>query len=228
MATLDVHNGNAPPTALRQMSEEEFIAWSLSTDVRAEWVDGEVILMDAVNTGHGRLLSFLNKLVGGFVDEHNLGETFNEPVTVRFPRQRRRRSPDLFVVKSADRDLVVPEHFDGVPSLIVEIVSPDSRHRDAVEKFREYRRAGVLEYWLADPEMRSFAANALGQNGRYSAIPEEGGRVCSLALPGLYFRPDWVWLLQFPKVAPLLSEMSADRTRLPSSSPPPPSDKPVG
>ncbi len=210
------------------MSEEEFIAWSLSTDVRAEWVEGEVVLMNAVNTGHGRLLSFLNKLVGGFVEEHDLGETLNDPVTVRLPRQRRRRCPDLFVVGTNDRDRVVPQHFDGVPELVVEIVSPDSRHRDAVVKFKEYERAGVSEYWLADPEMRSFAAFSLGPDGRYSMIAEAAGRICSRSLLGLYFRSDWVWQLQFPKVAPLLAEMSAERARLLSSSPPPPSDKPVG
>ena len=40
---------------------------------------------------------------------------------------------------------------EGGPSLVVEIVSPGSATIDRVDKFREYERAGVGEYWIIDP-----------------------------------------------------------------------------
>jgi Uma2 family endonuclease len=231
MATTDVETVEVEtdplPSAPPRMTEDQFVDWALANDVRAEWVDGEVELMNAVDTGHGQLLSFLKALVGGFVTEHDLGEILNEPVLVRLPRPRRQRSPDLFYFSSDRRHLLLPEHFDGPPDLIVEVVSPESRHRDTVVKFAEYEASGVPEYWVADRPMRTFQAFRLGAGGRYERLPETDGRVYSAALPGLYFRPDWVWQLRFPKPVPLLKEMAAERVRLlASSSPPPPSDKP--
>jgi hypothetical protein len=97
-----------------------------------------------------------------------------------------------------------------------------------VEKFGEYERAGVPEYWVVDPEMRAFEAYSLGTGHRYTKIGETAGKVHSRALIGLHFRPSWVCQLHLPKYASLVSEMSAERARLLSSPPPPPSDKPVG
>jgi len=39
-----------------------------------------------------------------------------------------------------------------VPNLIVEIISPSSRRRDQIEKFRLYGQYGVPEYWLVYPD----------------------------------------------------------------------------
>ncbi len=200
------------PSPLPRMTEEEFVAWC-TEERRAEWVDGEVVLMDAVNTGHGQLVTFLNKLVGGFVEEQYLGDILNEPVVVRLPRQRRRRSPDLFFFTHAQRDRLLAEHFEGPPTQIVEVVSPDDRRRDTVVKFAEYEAAGVPEYWIADRELRSFVAFGLATDGRYAPLPEVDGTVYSAVLPGLFFRPEWVWQLRFPKPGPLLAVMAAERTK---------------
>ncbi len=213
MTTADLEDLIEPaPSPLPRMTEEEFVAWC-DSETRAEWVDGEVVMMNAVNTGHGLLLSFLNHLVGGFVIEHDLGEILNEPVVVRLPRQRRRRSPDLFFFTHAQRQHLLEQHFEGPPTLIVEVVSPDDRHRDTVVKFAEYEAAGVPEYWIADREMRAFTAFALGADGRYAPLPVTDGAVHSAVLPGLFFRPEWVWQLRFPNPRPLLQAMAVERAK---------------
>ena len=202
-----------PPST--QMSEDEFVAWAFAQEhARVEWVDGEVIVMGPVNVAHGLLLSFLNHLVAGFLEQHDLGVVLNEPVLVRFTRPRRQRMPDLYVVGNDKMDRLADQHFRGPPDLIIEIVSPDSRHRDAVEKLAEYAAAGVPEYWLPDRERRTWDAFTLGTDGKYTLLPEVDGVVRSRVFPGLFFRREWVWQLKMPKVAPLLAEMSADRARL--------------
>jgi hypothetical protein len=112
MASVDLHEEAAPPApVLQRMSEADFIAWAISNEVWAEWVDGEVVMINAVNTGHGRLVTFLNNLVGGFVNANDLGEVLNEPVLVRLSALPSARSPDLFVVGTDRRHLVVPQYF---------------------------------------------------------------------------------------------------------------------
>ena len=224
MATVDLDpspNAELRPAALPRMTEAEFVAWC-DEETRAEWVDGEVVLMNAVGTGHGLLLTFLNRLVGNFGEAYDLGQVLNDPVAIRLPRQRRRRQPDLFFIGTGKADRILDDVFEGPPDLIVEIVSPDSRHRDAVVKFAEYEAAGVPEYWLADPPMRMFDAFTLGADGKYVRIPDVNGVVYSACLPGLFFRVEWVWQLPFPKVPPLLAEMAAERALRLGSSPPPP------
>lgn len=208
------------------MTEEEFVDWC-GDDAWAEWVDGEVILMPAIRPSNGRLVQFVNRLVGGFVDEFELGEVFGEPVQVRLPRQRRRRSPDFLYVSLANADRIEEQQIHGPPDLIVEVVSPESRTRDRREKYAEYQAAGVREYWMADQDLRTWEAYGLGPDGTYVQLVEANGRVCSAVLPGLFFRPEWVWQLRYPKMSVLMPEMAELRAeRLRSSPPAGPSDNP--
>jgi Uma2 family endonuclease len=127
---------------------------------------------------------------------------------VRLPKQRRRRSPDLFFASKSRLHLLEETQFNGAPDLIVEVISPDSQTRDRREKFNEYEAAGVLEYWLPDPVSRTFEAYALGSDGRFEALPLIHGQVHSKVLAGLYFRTEWVWQLKFPEASALAQQMS--------------------
>ena len=215
-----------PPSAPRRMTEEEFVAWTFAEEVWAEWVDGEVVVMNAVETDNSELTFFIAHLIRAFTSRYKLGKLYGEPAQVRLPR--RRRSPDLIFVTTAHLDRVERMQVQGPPDLLVEVVSPESRNRDRREKFAEYQAAGVAEYWMADRPMRSFEAYSLGTGGKYGRIPEVEGAVFSALLPGLFFRPEWVWQLEYPQVPPLVRAMARGRRRLLSSSPPPASDKPVG
>lgn len=67
------------------------------------------------------------------------------------------RHPDVAVYKTPppDGDDVWSS---WIPELVVEVVSPGSRERDAVEKREEYLAFGVQEYWVIDPERRQLLA----------------------------------------------------------------------
>src|SRR5687767_4120572 len=101
-----------PRSRFPRMTEQEFVEWC-APDTWAEWVDGEVILMSPVGLRHAQVLAFLLHLVRAFVEENDLGEVLGEPFQVRFARQRRRRSPDLFFVSSARTAIVQQHHAEG-------------------------------------------------------------------------------------------------------------------
>ena len=72
--------------------------------------------------------------------------------------------PDLSVI--CDRDKLDQYGCKGAPDLIIEILSPSTQHRDRFEKLELYRRAGVREYWIVDPE-KKFVQTMVLEDGRY-------------------------------------------------------------
>ncbi|MDW8290080.1 MAG: Uma2 family endonuclease, partial [Armatimonadota bacterium] len=64
------------------------------------------------------------------------------------------RSPDILFVSQQNLHRLKPTYLDGPADLVVEIISPESEERDRTQKFSEYERGGVREYWLIDPEKR--------------------------------------------------------------------------
>ena len=72
------------------------------------------------------------------------------------------------------------EHLDritdecwGVPDLVVEILSKSTTETDKKDKFQEYERAGVLEYWIVNPFNQSVEIYAL-EHGNYSLFGKWG------------------------------------------------------
>lgn len=201
---LDVQeNADIPPHPGRKMTEEEFVAWS--GDFWAEWVDGEVVMMMAVNREHAFLHSFLFTLVTMFVQQKDLGSAFSEPFQIRLGRERRRRSPDVFFVSKERANIIHKREVEGAPDLAIEIVSPDSESRDWREKYLEYEAAGMREYWIVDPASQKIEAYELSQ-GHFAAITEVTGKIASTVLPGFYIRPAWIKQGKLPRVHEVLRE----------------------
>ena len=189
----------------RRMTEKEFVEWC-TEKTRAEWVDGEVIMMAPVSDAHGGLGSWLNALVRLFIEQRDLGEVRGPESQVRLPSRRARREPDLLFVAKDRLDILRPNHIEGPPDLVVEIVSPESVSRDWREKYLEYEAAGVREYWVIDPMAERVEAYSLGEGG-YRRINEADRKISSAALPGFYLRPRWLWQRPLPKVVDALREM---------------------
>jgi Uma2 family endonuclease len=204
---------NLPPG--RKMTEEEFVAWC-DEDTRAEWVDGQVIMMSPANVDHGRLLKWLLGVVGAFVEQKGLGEVLPD-VQVRLATQRTRRVPDIWFISNQRQDLLHHAHLEGPPDLIIEIVSPDSEARDWREKYLEYQAAGVREYWVIDPMSQHMEAYVLAASrsadaptpapSEYRRLDEKEGVIESTVLTGLRLRTAWLWPQTRPKVLTALQEL---------------------
>lgn len=74
--------------------------------------------------------------------------------------------PDLMVV--CDRNKVDCHGIHGAPDLVVEVLSPATARYDKIIKLSLYQRAGVPEYWIADPVSRSASVYTL-KNGVYQS-----------------------------------------------------------
>ncbi|MDE3091156.1 MAG: Uma2 family endonuclease [Chloroflexota bacterium] len=203
------------PLPRRRMTEDEFVAWC-DEDVKAEWVDGEVIVHSPANIKHVRLDKFLLQVLDGFVTPHDLGEVIGPEFQIRLGALRRRRVPDILFVAKERLDILKPNHVEGAPDLVMEIVSPDSLARDWRDKYLEYEAAGVREYWIIEPMAERVEAYTLGfvvsaqpngEDKHYARIDEEDDAIHSTALPGFYLKPAWLWQDPLPKVVEVLREL---------------------
>lgn len=176
-----------------KMTYQQFLDHPHSTE-HVEWVDGEVVPMTPVSAEHSLLKTFLLRLVSEFVERHKSGRVFDEPFQTKLGPDLPGRSPDVMFVASGHLSLLTRTYLDGPPDMVVEVVSPESRGRDRGEKYVEYEKAGVPEYWLIDPERRQAEFYLLDEGGIYRLEQSrEDERFHSRILPGLWLKLEWLW-----------------------------------
>jgi Uma2 family endonuclease len=80
-------------------------------------------------------------------------EVVAAPIDLFLPGEQSVYQPDLVVV--CDPGKVTPRGIEGIPDLVVEILSPSTALRDLNEKRQAYEAAGVPEYLIINPSERA-------------------------------------------------------------------------
>lgn len=153
--------------------------------LRREVIGGELFVNPAPRRAHQEVSANTHWILQQFFRSTRKGKAFAHPVDVYLGRTDVVQ-PDLIAIRSDRLHIYRPE---GVvvepPDLVVEIISPSSRSIDRVRKMALYARAGVPEYWIADPEQRAFAVNVLTGEDYVSVAPNPDGTISSRVFPGL-------------------------------------------
>jgi len=101
------------------------------------------------------LATLLGRLVGNFVDAHQLGRTLVEVLFDLGLTNSKERRPDVAFVSYGrwPRQRRVPRGraWPVVPNLAVEIISPTNTADEVMTKLREYFKAGVQQVWVIYP-----------------------------------------------------------------------------
>ncbi len=162
---------------------------------RYELVEGRLEEVTPASPMSSAVAVAIAALLYAFVRPRKLGvvggadwgvKLFGDPDTVR--------APDVCFVR-ADRlpNGKVPRRFqDGVPDLVVEVLSPTDRYRRTQRKVREYLAAGARLVWVIDPDERSAVVyQADGSVSEYEAGGLlDGGDV----LPGFTLNLAEIWV----------------------------------
>ncbi|GAA3448280.1 Uma2 family endonuclease [Dactylosporangium matsuzakiense] len=113
-----------------------------------ELIDGALVLMMSPQRAwHGRVI---NGLVNTLTAQAPEGVEVDAQMTVRLDK-RNRPEPDVVVSRAP----FVPDRTFYTPAevlLAVEVVSPESAHRDRTVKLRKYAEAGIPVYWRVEQE----------------------------------------------------------------------------
>ena len=192
------------PAEPRKMTYEEFLAWA-DEDTLAEWVDGEVVMYSPANDRHQDISGFLESVLRSFVEVRQLGIVRSAPFQMKLAQSG--REPDLLFVAQANLGRLKETCLDGPADLVVEIVSSESAGRDRGEKFYEYARGGVPEYWLIDPQTEWAEFYRL-EEGHYRLVfSGKEGQYHALVLPDFWLRVEWLWQEPLPSPIRTLAEI---------------------
>ncbi len=116
---------------------------SLGEDVRAEYIDGEIVMTPFPTLGHQQACRRLANLV-----EANLPGGFEVVEAYGWKPGEDEFGPDVMVFPTAESTSDV--RFTGTPVLCIEVVS-GNRGIDYVTKAAKYAMAGLVHYWILDP-----------------------------------------------------------------------------
>jgi Uma2 family endonuclease len=136
---------------------------------RRDLVEGELWEMAAAGTKHGALANRLGRIIGNYVEEHRLGETFGAETGFTLARNPDTvLAPDVAFVR-ADRvpaTGIPDDYWEIAPDLVVEIVSPSDRAKQVTKKVDVWLAAGVQLVWVVYPRSRTVRVHRSGSEPR--------------------------------------------------------------
>lgn len=173
------------------MTAEEFWEWTQRPENQGKWWElerGEVVEMPPPGELHGVICFLIARLLGNYVFDRGSGYVCTndtgillerDPDTVRGPEvmlfDERRRLADLS-----------PKISEGIPKLVVEVLSPTDRPNQTIMRLRQYLDRGIPLVWLVDPESRTVTVHRPGQLP--DLVKGDGELIGGEVLPGLRLR----------------------------------------
>ena len=130
-----------------------FREW-LRDDVKAEFINGDVIMHSLVERRHLDATQNLTTLLRVCVHLHELCAVDSEKALIGLTRND--YEPDICYWNRKTADSFEADQMEHpAPDLIVEVLSKSTTGRDRGIKFDDYAAHGVGEYWIIDPVRKS-------------------------------------------------------------------------
>ena len=118
---------------------------------RWELIDGVLYRMAAApDTRRHDVSDNTGDLVKAVIQPGRLGRIYRAPFALRLS-DTNTVEPDLLYVSVARRHIITSRGCEGIPDLVVEILSPSNSAHDVTVKRELYARHGIPEYWIENP-----------------------------------------------------------------------------
>ncbi len=148
-----------------------------------ELINGELYQMPAATLEHQFFMDFLVRMI------NNLMTAVHPAPGLAFSNSGLALSdlyvptPDIIYLRSENLGLINRGYVEGVPDLVVEILSSD-RNRDLVMKRDLYAGAGIPEYWILDPVNDVLAVLELSGNEYVERTLDRDDTLATSTIPG--------------------------------------------
>jgi Uma2 family endonuclease len=134
----------------RRWTFDELAAELPESTLPVELWDGEIIMSPAPSFYHQEVVDRFHDHLKSWVRKHRAGKTGVAPLDMVLTPSRATQ-PDVVFISSERLD-IIQGRLRGPADLVAEVISPESRRRDRIDKRDLYEQHGVREYWMIDPE----------------------------------------------------------------------------
>ena len=134
--------------AKSQIGVEEYLELVLDDRPEPDYVDGEVVERALPTPTHSEIQALLILMFAPLISRFGL--LLRPEIRVRI-QPHRFRVVDLAVFQGARPE---GRYATAPPIVAIEIVSPDDRHSSLAHRLEDYRRWGVPNVWLVDPDLK--------------------------------------------------------------------------
>jgi len=131
---------------------QDFREW-VTPDIKAEFVNGEVLVHYPVKRQHWKITDLLSSLLSVYTRTKKLGSVGTEKVMIALTRND--YEPDLVFFSKEKSDAFTEDQvLFPAPDFVVEILSKRTATKDKGVKKQDYAAHGIREYWIVDPERK--------------------------------------------------------------------------
>lgn len=175
----------------QKISEAAFLDYLQSIDGKAEWLDGEIYDMAGGSATHALICSNINRALGNSLKTKDCG-AFSGELMYRIPTDRSLVFPDASVIcgeityEFPRKDIVLN------PTLIVEVLSPETA---------DYCRSGKFKKYASIPSLREYMLVSQSKAEVEVRFRHESGLWDIQIIEGLY---DYVTLQSLEVQIPLI------------------------
>jgi len=164
-----------------------------SIEIPGKWTElirGQLIVREPPGTYHGKVSATILFMIAAFTRPRGLGDVFGQDTGFKIESNPDTvRAPDVAFL-SRDRSARVGKRGYAAlaPNLAVEVLSPDDRPSEVLEKIAAWLSAGVELAWVVDPERREVRIHradgtiaVLGSDDQLSGETVLPGFICMVA-----------------------------------------------
>jgi Uncharacterized protein conserved in cyanobacteria len=142
-------------------------------------IEGALIMSPAPSYSHQRTVGKVFLKLSRLLEEKGQGEVLISSIDV-YLDEKNVFQPDIVVLLKEGKAKVEEKGIFGPPDVVVEILSPSTAYYDLIVKKGVYERAGVKEYWILDPNRKTFEIYKNTEEGlKLSSQAREKGKVLS-------------------------------------------------
>jgi Uma2 family endonuclease len=192
-----VHEETTKWVGSRPLTFAEFLE-NYGPEDHVELIDGVVAERNMVQLDHEKLLGWLDRVLGIYVEERSLGIVLGSRTAVEI-HQFRGRLPDLLFVRQDRMEIVQQKAVYGAPDLIIEVISPNDRASDVIALETDYRAIGVIEIVFMDQRKRRVRILRRQEN-QYVEETVATGTVTLQTLDGIGLETDWLFTEPRPSI----------------------------
>jgi Uma2 family endonuclease len=199
MAAVTASAPATEQTAPSPVSAEEYLAHF--AEERYEWTKGAIVKMAPISLKHAELVDYLRDVLKAYFALNPIGRVLGEPFVMRLDAVESIREPELQVILHTNPGQLTETAMIGPADICIEVVSQESTARDYGEKFEEYEKVGVGEYWILDPVRHECRFHQLQESKLYSTLyPDADGYYHTPRLPHLALHVPTLWQETLPDI----------------------------